>query len=93
MRTQNRPQVTRDTIIRFNRETIWVATGLLGTLVFAALALAFQGRQRKARQAESDFFPNANLATVRIEGIRECSGTYIVGRDLLKDEVPWRGPI
>ena len=65
MQTQNRPQVTRDTIIRFNRETIWVATGLLGTLVFAALALAFQERQRKARQAESDFFPNANLATVR----------------------------
>jgi hypothetical protein len=38
--------------------------GLLGTLVFAALALAFQESQRKARQAESDFFPNANLATV-----------------------------
>ena len=64
MQTQNRPQVTRDTIIRFNRETIWVATGLLGTLVFAALALALQERQRKARQAESDFFPNANLATM-----------------------------
>src|ERR1700730_14466811 len=38
--------------------------GLLGTLVFAALALAFQECQRKARQAESDCFPNANSATV-----------------------------
>ena len=38
--------------------------GLLGTLVFAALALAFQESQRKARQAESDLSPNANPATV-----------------------------
>jgi hypothetical protein len=64
MQTQHRPQVTRNTIIRFNRETVWVAMGLLGSLVFAALALAFQECQRKARQAESDFFPNANLPTV-----------------------------
>jgi hypothetical protein len=56
--------VTSYTIRSFNRDTVWVATGLLGTLVFAALALAFQESQRKARQAESDFFPNANLATM-----------------------------
>jgi hypothetical protein len=61
--TESTP-VTSDTIIRFNRETLWLAMGLLGTLVFAALALAFQESQRKARQAESDFFPNANLATM-----------------------------
>ena len=58
------PQLTSYIIRSFNRETVWVATGLLGTLVFAALALAFQESQRKARQAESDFFPNANLATM-----------------------------
>ena len=33
-------------------------------MVFAALALAFQESQRKARQAESDLSPNANPATV-----------------------------
>ncbi len=56
--------MTSDIIRSFNRETVWVATGLLGTLVFAALVLAFQENQRKARQAESDFFPNAHLATM-----------------------------
>jgi hypothetical protein len=55
---------TSDTIRRFNRDTRWLATGLLGTLVFAALALAFHECQRKARQAESDLSPNANPAIV-----------------------------
>lgn len=39
-------------IKRFNRYTTWVATGLLGTVIFAALVLAFQERQPKAPDLE-----------------------------------------
>jgi hypothetical protein len=56
--------VTRDTISKFNRDTLWLATGVLGTVVFAALMLAFQERQPKATQAEGDLLLNANPATV-----------------------------
>jgi hypothetical protein len=31
--------VTIDTISKFNRDTVWLATGVLGTVVFAALVL------------------------------------------------------
>jgi hypothetical protein len=40
--------VKRDTISRFNRDTIWLTMGLLGTVAFAALILAFQECQPKA---------------------------------------------
>jgi len=56
--------VTRDTISKFNRDTLWLATGVLGTVVFAALMLAFQERQPKAAQAEGDLLLNANPARV-----------------------------
>jgi len=54
--------VKRDTISKFNRDTVWLATGLLGTVFFAALVLAFQEWQPKATQAESSFLLNANPA-------------------------------
>jgi hypothetical protein len=38
--------VTSDIIRRFNRETGWLATGVLGTVVFAALMLAVQVQER-----------------------------------------------
>jgi len=57
-------QVTRDAISRFNRDTVWLATGLLGTVVFAALVLVFEERQPKARQAESEFLPDASPAAL-----------------------------
>jgi hypothetical protein len=50
--------VSRDTISKFNRDTVWLATGVLGIVVFAALVLAFQERQPQVRQAESDILPN-----------------------------------
>ena len=50
--------MTRDTTSKFNRDTVWLATGVLGTVVFAALVLAFQERQPQVRQAESDILPN-----------------------------------
>jgi hypothetical protein len=57
IRIQHRAQVRRHTK-RFNRDTVWLATGVLGTVAFAALVLAFQERQPQVRQAESDFLPN-----------------------------------
>jgi hypothetical protein len=52
---------------RFNRNTMVVATGLLGTVIFAALVLAVQehlplpaGVAEKATQRSSQLLPNAN---------------------------------
>ena len=59
-----RGQVTGDTISRFNRDTVWLTTGVLGTVIFAALVLAVQEHQPKATQAERDLLLNASSATV-----------------------------
>jgi hypothetical protein len=56
--------VTGDVIRSFNRDTAWLATGVLGAVVLAALMLAVEERQSKATQAERDLLPNANFATV-----------------------------
>jgi hypothetical protein len=48
----------------YNRDTAWLATGVLGAVVLAALMLAVEERQPKATQAERDLLPNANSATV-----------------------------
>ena len=56
--------MTGDVITGFNRDTGWLATGVLGALVLAALMLAVQERQPKATQAERDLLPNANSAAV-----------------------------
>ena len=63
---------TSDMIRRFNRDTVWIATAVLGAVIFAALALAVQvqvRRQKKhdltqeARQVERDLLLNAYPAT------------------------------
>ena len=51
-------------IRRFNRDTVWLATGVLGAVIFAALVLAIQERQPKATQAERDFLLNPNSASL-----------------------------
>jgi len=56
--------VTRDTIGRFNRDAVWLATGVLGTVVFAALVIVVQECQPKATEAERDLLLNANPATL-----------------------------
>jgi hypothetical protein len=57
--------VKRDTISRFNRDTVWLAVGVLGTVVFAALVLAVQECQPKAPQSERDLPLNANSCGAR----------------------------
>jgi hypothetical protein len=54
--------VKRDTMSRFNRDTAWIAVGVLGTMVFAALVLAVQECQPKAPQTERNLLLNANPA-------------------------------
>jgi hypothetical protein len=56
--------VTGDVIKGYNRDTAWLATGVLGALVLAALTLAVEERHPKATQAERDLLPNANSTTV-----------------------------
>ena len=56
--------VTGDVIKGYNRDTAWLAAGVLGILIFAALMIAVRERQLKATQAERDLLLNANPATV-----------------------------
>ena len=64
MRTQGSAPATSGTIRRFNRDTVWLATEVLGTVTFAAVMIAVQECQWKAAEAESDLLLNANPATV-----------------------------
>ena len=63
---------TSDVIRRFNRDTWWLATGVLGGVIFAALVLSVLVQEphpkadyltEEARQAEGDLLLNANLVT------------------------------
>ena len=56
--------MTGDVIRGYNRDTAWLATGVLAVVVLATLMLAVQEYQPKATQAERDLLPNANSATV-----------------------------
>ena len=49
--------MTGDVIKGYNRDTAWLATGVLGAVVLAALMLAVEERQPKATQAERDLLP------------------------------------
>jgi hypothetical protein len=56
---------------KFNRNTTWVATGLLGSVAFAALMVALQERHtrpddltKEARQTTADLVVNANPAAI-----------------------------
>ena len=56
--------MTRDVIRSFNRDTAWLATGVLGALFLAALILAVEEHKSKAMQAGRDFWVNVNPATM-----------------------------
>ncbi len=62
---------TLNVMRRFNRSTMVVATGLLGTVIFAALVLAVQEHHprpaevaEKAMQTNGEVLPNANPVEV-----------------------------
>jgi hypothetical protein len=63
-RSTRKCPLTRDVIRSFNRDTAWLATGVLGALVLAALMLAVEEHESKAMQAGRDFLVNANPATM-----------------------------
>jgi hypothetical protein len=71
--TRKRP-LTLDIIRGFNRDTAWLATGVLGALVLAALTLAVEEHKSKPMLAGRDFLMNANPATMA-SGIPESSDT------------------
>lgn len=56
--------MTSDVLRSYNRDTAWLATGVLGAVVLAAIILAVKERQTDATQAERDLLPNANSAAV-----------------------------
>jgi hypothetical protein len=64
MRTQGSAPSTSGMIRRFNRDTVWLATGVLGTVIFAALVLAVQEHQPNATQAERVFLLNPDSASL-----------------------------
>src|SRR5580704_13226827 len=64
MRTQGSAPATSGMIRRFNRDTVWLAAGVLGAVSFAALVLAIQERQPKATQADRVFLLNPDSASL-----------------------------
>ena len=66
---------TYEVIRRLNRDTTWVATGLLGAVIFAALVLALlecypkaDDLTKEARQITSSLLLNANPALSNVGG-------------------------
>src|SRR3984957_13692456 len=57
-------EVIRETIIKFNRDTAWLATGVVGTVVFAAIVLAVQEHQPNAKPKGSALSVKANPASM-----------------------------
>lgn len=67
-------EVIRETIIRFNRDTGWLATGVVGTVIFAALVLAIQEHQPSAKSAESDLSVKANSGVIAKSSTPDAAG-------------------
>ncbi len=75
--------MTNDIIKSFNRDTAWLATGVLAVLFFAALVIALQERQKNATHAEHDLLPSGNSATVGsvVANGSNSKGNMILGPD------------
>jgi hypothetical protein len=54
---------SQDVMRGFNRNTMWVATGVLGTVVFAALVLAVQERQPMVADLAEKVMKTPNAST------------------------------
>ena len=63
-RSTRKCPLTRDVIRGFNRDTAWLATGVLGALVLATLMLAVEEDKSKPMLAGRDFLVNTNPATM-----------------------------
>jgi hypothetical protein len=74
-------EVIRATVIRFNRDTGWLATGLVGTVVFAAIVLAVQEHQPKANPAPSDPAPLVGVVAASSSPNAELPPTQDSGVD------------
>jgi hypothetical protein len=72
-----------DVLRKFNRDTAWLVTGLMGTVVFAALVLAFQERHPKApkgEQSRADLFLHPARAPLSgVDSSGKNSGTFASG--------------
>jgi hypothetical protein len=78
-------------IRKFNRNTTWVATGLLGSVIFAALMIALQDRQSKsddleiqANQSRVDLSPRTVGAVMTDVTPIEKSNAEIVSEQPMK---------
>ena len=56
--------MTGDVLKGYNRDTAWLATGVLGAVVLAALMLAVEDHESKVMHVGPDFLVNANPATM-----------------------------
>jgi hypothetical protein len=65
----------RDMISRFNRDTVWLAAGLLGVVIFAALVLAVQECQPKSPQPERNLSLNVIPSGARSVLAKSSSST------------------
>jgi hypothetical protein len=81
-------------IRKFNRNTTWVATGLLGSVIFAALMIALQDRQSKsdrleiqANQSRVDLSPRTVGAVMTDVTPIEKSNAEIVSEQPMKASI------
>ena len=65
--------MTDDVIRSFNRDTAWLATGVLGALLLAALMLAVEDHESKVMHVGPDFLVNANPATMASVIAESCN--------------------
>ena len=70
---QRKCPLTGDVIRSFNRDTAWLATGVLGALFLAALMLAVEDHESKVMHVGPDFLVNANPATMASVIAESCN--------------------
>jgi hypothetical protein len=88
---KNMVEAIRETVIRFNRDTGWLATGLVGTVVFAAIVLAVQEHRPNAKPAESDPAPLAIATSSSPNGELTLTQDSSVNRALVKTSLEEKG--
>ena len=87
--------MTSDVTRGFNRDTAWLATGVLGSLIFASLTIALEERRPKASQAESGFLLNPDPASVGsvVAESSEATGEMTLGAGSSVDQAFTETPL